>query len=132
MAFEQFQIKIPGLVAGSDLSAASNQYRYVKMTGANQIGLCAAVTDVPIGVLQNLPKSGKSAEVCALGVTKLRANGALAVGELVGTSSDAEASPYVPGTDTTKYITGQVLTAATAAGGYATAVVNCINPARGA
>ena len=69
MAFEAVQIKIPGLKAAADLS--SKQYYLVELTAADTVNVCNGVTDRPIGVLQNAPKSGEPAEVCALGVTKI-------------------------------------------------------------
>ena len=54
---------IPGFsftrVAGADLS--SDQYKYVKLSTTDTVILCAAATDVPIGILQNAPASGAEA-----------------------------------------------------------------------
>ena len=63
MAYEGPQIKLPGLTANADLSA--KQYYYVKLVGAGLVDVCSAVTDIPIGVLQNNPVSGMPAEVRA-------------------------------------------------------------------
>lgn len=130
MAYEGPQIKLPGLTANADLSA--KQFYYVKLAGAGLVDVCSAVTDIPIGVLQNTPASGMPAEVCALGETKIVTAAATAAGAEIGTSANGRAAAYVPGTDTTKRITGQMVTATGAANGIGTAVVNCINPARGA
>lgn len=130
MAFEAVQIKIPGLKAAADLS--SKQYYLVELTAADTVNLCNGVTDRPIGVLQNAPKSGEPAEVCALGVTKINSDAALSVGDQIGTAADGQAAAYVPGTDTTKYIVGMVIGASGAAAGYATAIINCFSAARGA
>jgi hypothetical protein len=70
--------------------------------------------------------------VCALGVTKVNSDAALAAGALIGTAADGQLAAYVAGTDTTKYIIGQVLESSTAAAGLATAMVNCFSVARGA
>lgn len=130
MAFEAVQIKIPGLKAAADLS--SKQYYLVELTAADTVNVCNGVTDRPIGVLQNAPKSGEPAEVCALGVTKINSDAALSVGDQIGTAADEQAAAYVPGTDTTKYIVGMVIGASGAAAGYATAIINCFSAARGA
>jgi len=130
MAFEGAQIKVPGLKASADLSA--KQYYFVKLSGVGTVDVCSAVTDKPIGVLQNAPVSGDAAEVCGLGVTKVSSDSALTAGNLIGTSADGQAAPYVAGTDTTKYICGQAIDTTTAANGLATATVNCFSIARGA
>lgn len=120
---------IPGLTASADLSA--KQYHLVKMSGDNTVTVCAAVTDVPIGVLQNKPESGEAATVCTIGVTKIKADEALAAGEVVGSSSDGQGQVVVIGTETTVYAAGIVIDGA-ASGGLATAVVNCASPNRAA
>ena len=130
MAFEAVQIKIPGLKAAADLS--SKQYYLVELTAADTVNECNGVTDRPIGVLQNAPKSGEPAEVCALGVTKINSDAALSVGDQIGTAADGQAAAYVPGTGTTKYIVDMVIGASGAAAGYATAIINCFSAARGA
>lgn len=104
----------------------------VELTAADTVNVCNGVTDRPIGVLQNAPKSGEPAEVCALGVTKINSDAALSVGDQIGTAADGQAAAYVPGTDTTKYIVGMVIGASGAAAGYATAIINCFSAARGA
>jgi hypothetical protein len=130
MAYEmtntQGKISIP---AGADLSA--KQYHFVKMSGTTVVA-CSAVTDVPIGVLQNAPTSGKTAEVAVFGVTKLVAGGALSVGALLGTTTAGRGVALTPGTDTTKYIVGQVITAAGANGDVITVAMNAMSPARAA
>jgi hypothetical protein len=130
MAYEGAQILIPGLKASADLS--TKQYYAVKLSGAGTVTVCAATTDIPIGILQNAPASGDAAAVCGLGVTKINSDAALAAGALIGTAADGQLAAYVAGTDTTKYIIGQVIQASGAAGGLATATVNCFSVARGA
>jgi len=135
MAFAGPQIKIPGLKAGADLSAASNQFKLVKISASGTVVLCSAVTDKPCGVLQNRPQNGEAAEVVALGITKILAASAdLAAGAMVGTSTAGTAAAYVFGTDTTKYLVGEILAFDNADndGALVTASVNCINPPRGA
>ncbi len=115
--------------AGADLSGA--QFKFVKLSSGTVI-LCDAVTDIPAGVLQNKPVSGRAAEVCLLGPTKVEADGAITEGDLIGTSADGQADTKVAGTDTTNYICGRALEAATGVGQIIEAVVNCVSPARAA
>lgn len=131
MAWEQgpFQ-KLVGHVAGADLSA--KQYHFVKLNTSKQVVICAATTDLPIGVLQNKPTSGQAAEVVMAGATKVVGDANLAKGDTIGTSADGQAAVYAAGTDTTKYIVGRVLEENTTAGGIVTAQINCIGVGRAA
>jgi len=118
------------LEAGADLS--SSQYNFVKLNASGKAVECAAVTDLPVGVLQNNPISGQAAEIVVVGLTKVSSNAALAIGDQVGTSSDGQAAPYVAGTDTTKFIVGTVLVTSGGADEVTSILVNCANPHRGA
>lgn len=126
MARSNWQFCPAGIKAGADLSAASNQYKFVKMSAANTVVLCAATTDRPFGVLQNTPGNGGAATVCVLGETKVQGDVDLAFGNQVGTSSDGQAASYTA-SDTTKYIVGTVVEDNSTAGGLATCTVDCIN-----
>lgn len=128
MAYEGYQIVIPGLVAGEALTA--KQFYFVKLSAANTVVVCDGATDAPIGVLQNAPDTGEAAVVCACGVTKVSSNEAITAGWLIGTSDDGQADRKIWGTDTTEYIVGQAITASTAAGGggIITAVIDCTTP----
>lgn len=116
MAWEQ-----PGfsstMVAGADLSV-TGQFLFVKQDANGRAVLCAAVTDKPLGVLQNSPaavgSTGQEALVMHEGITKMIAGTTIAVDDLIGTDVNGKAAPYVPGTDTTKYIVGRALEAASA------------------
>ena len=112
MAYEAAQIKVGQFTASADLSA--KQYHFVKMSGNNTVTVCAAITDVPIGVLQNNPASGGAAEVCLFGISKVVADGTLAAGNVIGTSADGQADAIAAGTDTTVYTMGIALSAASA------------------
>lgn len=121
----------PGIfTASADLSG--KQFYFVKLSGAGTVTVCAAATDVPIGVLQNKPTSGQAAEVMMLGISKVSSDAALSRGNLIGTSGDGQADAKTPGTDTTEYIAGQVISGSNSAGGLATAAINCANLARAA
>lgn len=118
------------LEAGADLS--SSQYNFVKLDSSGDAVECSAVTDKPVGVLQNKPTAGQAAEIVVVGLTKVSTNAALAIGDLVGTSSDGQAAAYVAGTDTTKYVVGTVLVTSGGADEITSILVNCANPHRGA
>ena len=98
--------------AAADLSA--KQYHFVKLSAANTVNVCSAITDIPIGILQNKPGSGEAATVCLFGISKVSADGTLAAGNLIGTSADSQADAITAGTDTTVYTMGQALEAAAA------------------
>lgn len=131
MAIEQPLMKIGHLLAGADLSAAANQFKFVKLS-AGKLVICTAVTDKPLGVLQNTPKADQPCEVTVIGLTKLQGDGNLAVDDLIGTSADGQADAKIPGTDTTEYVVGRVVEDNSAAGGLCSALVNCLNPHRAA
>lgn len=118
------------LNAGADLS--TKQYRFVKLDASGNAVVCAAVTDKPVGVLQNNPTSGQAAEIVVIGLTKVSTDAALAIGDLVGTASDGQAAAYVAGTDTTKYVVGQALVTSGGADELTSIIVNCASLHRGA
>lgn len=134
MAYEGGQqIPLVGAVAGADLSAAANQYKFVKYSAAPAVVLCSAVTDKPCGVLQAPAASsalGEAVDVVALGMTKLQGDGVATVGDDVGPNADGRAVANVWGVDKTHFIAGHIVDrdAAGAAGSLLTAIVNCINP----
>jgi len=113
MAYEASQVRFGNLTAGADLS--SKQYHFVKLASATTVDVCAAITDVPIGILQNNPTSGNTATICIFGISKVVADGTLAAGNVIGTSADGQADAITPGTDTTVYAMGQAITAGSAA-----------------
>ena len=130
MAIQASQPLKISLVAGADLSA--KQYFFVKLNSSGQAVVCAAVTDIPVGILQNTPASGSVAEITVVGVSKVSSDAGLTAGNQIGTSADGQAAAYVAGTDTTKYIVGQMLTTTGAAAVIGTAVINCVAPSRAA
>lgn len=130
MAFEQPGFKDGTRPAGADLSA--NQYKFVKLNSSGQVILCAAVTDQPYGILQNKPVSGQAAEVMLMGISKLVCAANNVIGDKIGTDAAGLGAVYVFGTDTTKYIVGQLILDADAANGIGTISFCCIGSARGA
>lgn len=124
MAYESPQINFGQFTASADLSA--KQYYFVKMSGETTVTVCAAVTDKPIGVLQNKPASGEQAIVCVFGQSKVSADATLATGDVIGTSADGQAQPISLGSETTVHVCGQALGAG-AAGTLQTAFINITN-----
>lgn len=129
MAYDNWGLDIT-LVAAADLSAAANQYKFVELDNDGKVTVCNAATDKPVGVLQNRPASGEAATVRVLGVSKVQADASLNEGDLIGTSADGQADAKTPGTDTTEFVVGMMLTAPGAAGRIGTALINCANPHR--
>lgn len=114
--------------AAADLSGS--QYRFVKLDANGKVVAVAAITDIPVGVLQNTPTSGQAAEVVVLGGTKLVATAAIALPALLGVDTVGKGKKIAAGTDGTQYIVGQADEAAGNANEVISALVNCINPAR--
>ena len=112
MAYESPGIDIGTLTAAADLS--SNQYYFVKLASATTVNVCTAITDLPIGILQNTPTSGQAADVRIFGISKASADGTLTAGRWIGTSADSQAAGITPGSDTTVYVMGQAIQAASA------------------
>ena len=123
-AYEGQQSTFGELTASADLS--SKQYYFVKLSSATQVTVCAAITDKPIGVLQNNPESGGQAIVTTHGLSKMSADGTIAAGNIIGTSADGQADAISPGTDTTVYMMGQCVQAASA-GETTTMILNVAN-----
>jgi hypothetical protein len=130
MAYEASQPLKLTLSAAADLSA--KQYYFVKLTNTGLVDVCAAVTDRPVGVLQNKPKAGQAAEITVIGVTKVSSDTGITAGAAIGTSIDGQATTKTIGTDTTHFIAGQMLTTTGGGDVIGTALINCAAPARAA
>lgn len=120
------------LVANSDMSAAANQFKFLKLNSDGTVDICTATTDIPVGVLLNKPAANATAEIGCLGVFKVQGDVDLSKGDLIGTSADGQAALRTPGTDTTKYTSGRVLEDNAVAGGLVTAFIDCLAPGRAA
>ena len=112
MAYESPSINLGTLTAAADLS--SKQYYFVKLASATTVNVCSAITDLPIGILQNNPESGEQAIVQIFGISKVVADGTITAGRWMGTSADSQAAGITPGSDTTVYVMGQAIQAASA------------------
>jgi hypothetical protein len=114
-------------VSGAGCTAATAQYRFVKLSADNTVVPCAATTDVPVGVLQEpCVVVGDPVNVCMAGVTSLQADASTTAGTPIATSVDGQAQTAVQG----QYIVGLPLNVAgaTTAGTLITASVNCLAP----
>ena len=112
MAYTSPGIDLGTLTAAADLSG--KQYYFVKLASATTVNVCTAITDIPIGILQNDPTSGQSAVVRIFGFSKVVADGTLAAGNVIGTSADSQADAISRGTDNSVTILGQAVEAASA------------------
>lgn len=128
MAYEisNYCVKLT-LVAATDLSA--KQYQFVKLNASGQAAAISAITDVPVGVLQNDPAAGAEAEVLVSGGTKLVAGEAISLPAFLSVTAAGKADKIAV-TDTTQFVVGQAITSASAADEIITAVVNCAAPTR--
>ena len=124
MAYESPGTDIGTFTAAADLSA--KQYHFVVLASATTVNVATAITNAPIGILQNDPESGEQAVVRISGVSKVVADGTLAAGNFIGTSADGQADQIGSGTDTTVYMMGQCVEAA-AAGETTTMILNVAN-----
>lgn len=117
------QIIIPGLLAGADLSA--KQWHCVKFAStANEVISAIQTSDAVIGILQNDPADGETANVCVLGVSRAIAGTSLiTVGEFLGANSSGVYDTS-GGTAAAEYYVGRALEAAGATGDFITILVS--------
>lgn len=112
------------------------QYCFVKLATSGEVHLCTAVTDEPVGVLQNLPSRGQQAEVMVIGVSKVRAGATdLAVAAKIGVDATSRAAALTLGTgaSTTTFCVGRVIQIDAADNDASTGVsafINCMSPLR--
>lgn len=96
MAIESSQTCVT-FPAGSDLSSA--QYKLVTLNSSGQLALTAAITDKPIGILQNKPSAqGAAGTVCVFGISKFISQGATDEGEILGAGTTDGALDQVAST----------------------------------
>lgn len=71
---------VPGQ-PGSAVPNTGMQYRGIKLTGAHQVGLATAASDIIVGIIQNKPqRAGEPATVGISGVTNVMSGAAFAAG----------------------------------------------------
>jgi hypothetical protein len=95
------------LLAAEDLS--SYQYRFTTIASDTTVQLPNGATEYPIGILQNAPASGEVAVVRVVGISKLIANDAIAVGtklkmEYVNTTDNGKADAADTNKDTVRAV----------------------------
>jgi len=121
--------EIPGMKISirtiTNLSA--KQFYFVKMTAAGDVALASATTDKVIGILQNKPSSGKTAEVMVNGLSKVKGAAGLNELDLIGSDSSGLAATN---TSAGEYLVGQVVKATANANELATVAFDCSNPTR--
>lgn len=90
----------PGVV-GSASPNSGFQFRFVKVTGAHQVGLAVTTAnEVIVGVLQNKPQVvGQACTVAIGGVSMVQAGGTVAAGNIIKTDTVGRAVAGTPGTD---------------------------------
>lgn len=97
--------------ANGDLS--TKQYLFMKLSAAQTVDTCAAITDKSVGVLQNKPAAaGRDATIAIDGTTKVVASGVIAFGSYVAPTAAGKAQVAV----STQFPRGQALEAAAADG----------------
>ena len=117
--------------AASDQSA--NFEKLVKLDASGDFLVCAAATDIPIGVLLDKPNAaGIAGLIGVIGIGFAQGDAALNEFDLVGPSSDGQLDAKIAGTDTTEYVIGQVLEGSGAAGDLVKCVFNFATPHRAA
>lgn len=88
--------------SSADYSALTNLYLIVKLNSSSQVAKSTAATDKHVGVLQNNPKSGSTANVLARnasGVGKVVAGGTIAVGDYLTSNASSQAIATTTGND---------------------------------
>jgi hypothetical protein len=89
MSVANSQVHIP-FRSGADLSAETNLYKFVKVSGESEVNVAGAA-DVAIGVLQNRPEQGEGADVVVAGRTQIVAGAAIADGNQVTCNASGQA-----------------------------------------
>src|SRR4051812_40162842 len=86
---------------GSLSPNSAKQFRWVKVTGAGQCGLCSAgATEHAIGVLQNKPQGvGDAAAVGYLGISMMECGGTVTAGDSLKLDTSSRVVTGVYGTD---------------------------------
>lgn len=109
MAIEKILLQ-QGFTASSDMSASTQQFIFVELNSTGGVNPCDATTDVPLGVLQNLPTRGQTADVALAGISKVRVSSTdVSVGALIGVDTLGRAVALTSGTSTAYCIAGRVI-----------------------
>jgi hypothetical protein len=128
MAWEGFQVTIPGTVQAADLS--DYKYHAVYFSTNNTVSVVASTTAKVAGVLQEVfsTEVGGAVTVCSFGFTKMVAGATLIGGDTIKPSSIGHADKYTfAAADNGSYAFGQVIEGGDSSQ-YITAFVNCAVP----
>ena len=117
MAYE-IPVLVVAFEAAADLSA--KQFRVMKMATGGKVDVFSGATDVPVGILQNKPTAGQTAEVMVYGVSKVDSDAALAVGDILAGQTDGQAEVA----DSGDFPIGVCVLASGAAGELASVLLN--------
>lgn len=118
---------VASFISGTGCTAATAQYRFVKLSADNTVIPCAATTDIPVGVLQApCVAVGDPVAVVIVGETPLQAAASITAGAPIATGATGQAQMAVA----TQYPVGVAanVAGATTAGTLITAIVNCASP----
>lgn len=84
---------VPGVTGSADPNYGK-QYRFVKVTGAHQVGLVDDPTDLAIGVMQNKPQvTGQAATVAIRGISNVMSGDEIEAGDEVTSDDEGRAIP---------------------------------------
>ncbi len=121
--------EIPGIKISikTITNLSTKQFFFVKMSAAGNVELAAATTDKVIGILQNKPVSGQTAEIMVNGLSKAKGAAGLNELDLVGSDSSGLAATN---SSAGEYLVGQVVKATANANELATIAFDCSNPTR--
>jgi len=113
MATEIPVLRFSLVTAAANADFSAKQFYVCKMSAspAKTILLPTAVTDRPIGIVQNDPGLGKTASILVSGISKFVAGGNIAVGDNLGLKNDGTLVKVTPGTDTTVFLVGVAIEA---------------------
>ena len=131
MAWEGFQVILPGVYSTQDLS--SHQFHPVVLSGTDTIAPVSTTNaglDYPIGILQNKPSAaGQAAEVCIFGISKVIMGGTASYNDLIGndTGNSGHAVKVTASVTTNTNVTWGRVVQGAASSAYATAFVNFAN-----
>jgi hypothetical protein len=90
------------------------QYCFVELSGADQVDLVDATTDIVFGILQNKPLTNEEADVVISGISKCRAGASITAGNEIITTASGNATGA--GSASGSRIVGQAITAAASGG----------------
>ena len=94
-AYDNKLLEISLMVSGNDLSAASDQFIFVKCGNTEGDVVPAAAGDCPLGISQETGKDGESISVCVAGISKIRLAGTVKRGNILNVYTGANVGTAV-------------------------------------